>query len=443
MIRNTHEQPNRAEKYLWGEPADAPAAPSRELVPPRSAQRGTPPARSQRRMTAASVARFAAGSLIAFLVASFAVVVLAGAATLALTHTYDGKILPGVHAGTVDLGGLTRDEAVAKLDSAYASLGQGEIVITSPGGRATITYADAGRRADSTAMADAAFDVGRSENPLEGMASALHTVAAGSDVPVMVKLDPPALAAKIREATKVTRLSPKDASVVIDGADSRAIPAVAGSGIDELAVAAQIIDRLVVAERSAELQIDARIVATEPVISDADAQAAVASAARMSVPVTLVFGDKSWTIDAATIHSWIQFTIGPNGKYGPAVDPAPLTTFVGNLAAGVKTDPIEPTVIYVAGQPNALSASQPGKALDVDGTVRAVQKYLDELGSGVSVTQAPLMIVVADVQPTIGTNPVVSPAWFASDSGPLPTSPGSPTATARTSRSRPRSSTEW
>ncbi len=405
MIRTGHERPDRAEQFLWDEPADTPARPPHEFVPPRSSERAQSPRGSKRRLTAASVARFIAGFLLVSFLVFVGLLFVGGAAVLGFTQTYDGRILPRVHVGAVDLGGLTRDEAIKELDKAYASLGQGQIVISTPGGKGTISYGDAGRGPNSAAMADAALAVGRTENPLAGLASAFRTVAVGSDVPVMVKVDPTALAARLREVTKTTTFLPKDASVVIQGADQQVVPATAGGGIDEPAVAADLVDRLTRADVPTELRIDAKVLATQPEITDTDAQAVAASVARMTVPVTLVSGDKSWTIDAATVHSWISIGVQSNGKYGADVDVAKVKPYVETLAGDVKTAPIEPTVIYVASLPTGLTAGTPGKALDVDATALAVEKYLDDLGSGVSVTTAPLTVVVDEVPPTLGPSP--------------------------------------
>ena len=345
--------------------------------------------------------RFAIG----FAVGLFGALFLAGAAAFGLSRAYDGRIMPGVRAGTVDLSGLTRDEAISKLDSGYATLGQGKIVVTTPGGIGTFTYQEVGRGPDSAAMADAALSQGREENPLASIAGTIRTFAVGSSVPVIVKVDPVALETRLHELTGVSIVPAKDASVAITGSDHQIVPAAAGRGIDENVIATQLISQLSSTDAPAELRVGGKFVTIEPKVSDADAQAAAASAGNMSVAVTLTNGDKTWTIDAAGVHSWITFGSRTNGSYGPAVNPASVQTFVATLAKDVNADPVEPNVIYVADQPNGLSAGKPGKALDVNATAQAVEVYLDDLGSGGAANQTNLAVVVNDVPPKLEANP--------------------------------------
>ena len=339
-----------------------------------------------------------------FALGLFGTLFLAGVAALGLSRAYDGKIMPGVRVGTLDLSALTRDEAISKLDLGYASLSQGEIVITTPGGTETISYHEAGRSPDSSAMADAALALGRSDNPLASIAATIRTFTVGSSVPVIVKLDPKALGARLRQITTASSTPPRDASVVVNGASHEILPSEAGRGIDENGIATQLVDQLASPTAPAELQIGGNFVTLRPRISDADAQVAAASVDKMSVAVTLTNGDKTWTIEAATVHSWIIFGARTNGTYLPAVNPASVSTFVATLAKDVNVDPVEPTVIYKDGQPNGLSAGKPGTALDVDATAQAIEVYLDGLGSGGSTNGTNLAVVVSDVPPMLKAN---------------------------------------
>lgn len=342
---------------------------------------------------------------IGFALGLFGTLLLAGVAALGLSRAYDGKIMPGVRVGTLDLSALTRDEAISKLDSGYATLSQGEIVITTPGGTETISYHEAGRSPDSSAMADAALALGHSDNPLASIAATIRSFTVGSSLPVIVKLDPMALGVRLHQVTTASSTPPRDASVVVNGASHQILPSEAGRGIDENGIATQLVDELASPNAPAELQIGGNFVALRPRISDADAQVAAASVDKMSVAVTLTNGDKTWTIDAAGVHSWITFGLRTNGTYGPAVNPASVQTFVATLAKDVNADPVEPNVIYKDGQPNGLSAGKPGETLDVDATTQVVDSYLDSLGLGGSNTGATLAVVVSEVQPKLAANP--------------------------------------
>ena len=116
-----------------------------------------------------------AGFALAFLAGAAAALFLFSVVAFGYAGSYDGRVLPGVHVGSTDLSGLTRDQAIARLQGSFTYLGQGEVTITTPVGVTTITYQQAGRRPDVEAMADAAMAVGHSGNPLADAASVLHT----------------------------------------------------------------------------------------------------------------------------------------------------------------------------------------------------------------------------------------------------------------------------
>jgi hypothetical protein len=99
-----------------------------------------------------AAARFVAGTLLGVLLV-FGAIVGFGA-------TFDGKILPGVSIGTVDVSGLTRPQAQAALDTAFDRLETGQITVRSSRDSMAISFADVDRRVDDDAMLDEAMAVG-------------------------------------------------------------------------------------------------------------------------------------------------------------------------------------------------------------------------------------------------------------------------------------------
>jgi vancomycin resistance protein YoaR len=345
--------------------------------------------------------------VVGFAVGAFGALFLATAAVFGLSRAYDGKIMPGVHAGSLDLSGLTRDEAIGKINSTYASLGQGKITVTTPTGTGIITYEQAGRGPDSVAMADAAMAAGRGNDPLSSAAATLRIFTGGASIPVIVKLDPLALETKLHEITGSSLVPAKDAQVSTSGSGFTVVPGATGRGLDEVIIASELIDQLAKADAPSELQAGGTFVTVDPNVSDAQAQAAIDSAGKMSVEVTLASGDKTWKIAAATVRTWIVFGVRSDGTYGPVADPTQVKGYVAALASKVNVDPKEPKVILASGKPNGLSAGTPGLALDVDATSQAIEAYLDGLGSGGANTGASIALVTNVVQPTI-TDPALT-----------------------------------
>src|SRR5919109_1275456 len=99
---------------------------------------------------------------IAFLVGLIATLAIGAGALYAYDRQYEGRILPGVHVGSVDLSGMTAVQARDALNEAYSSLSQGEVAITSRVGSTRVTYKELGRRLDSDGLVAEALAVGRS-----------------------------------------------------------------------------------------------------------------------------------------------------------------------------------------------------------------------------------------------------------------------------------------
>src|SRR4029077_4347076 len=110
-----------------------------------------PPAGPPRRRSLAP--RFGVSFVLGFLLAAGI-----GAGVLyAWGQQYDGRVLPGVRVGSTELGGLTREQAEAKIANAYGSLATGQVTLTGPDGQmTTISYADVGRGPDTSALLAAA-----------------------------------------------------------------------------------------------------------------------------------------------------------------------------------------------------------------------------------------------------------------------------------------------
>ena len=137
-------------------------------------------------------------------------------ALYAYDQQYVGRVLPGVSVGDVDLSGMTEAEASAVLAEAYASLGEGSVVVTGPDGDVTFTYAALGRQADVAGMTAAAMAAGRSGNPAERAISNARVALRGVEIDPMVVVDQAAIATKLTTLAESLYRDPTEASVTAD-----------------------------------------------------------------------------------------------------------------------------------------------------------------------------------------------------------------------------------
>jgi vancomycin resistance protein YoaR len=359
---------------------------------------------------------------LAFAVGAIASLFLIAAVAFGLSSGYSSRVIPGVHVGSVDVSGLNRDEVIAKLQTAYAYLSQGQVTVTTPVGAATITYQQAGRAPDLEVMADAAMSVGHTGNPIGDAASIIRSSVAGQSVPVVVHVDPMALATRIHNLVGTSVLPPQDAQVTLKGGTLALAPSTGGSGIDEVAISTEIIDKLTQPDAPADLQAGGTYVTLNPRVSDKNAQDAIAAAQKMVVDVALVWNGapaqspapsqsaapiksqappKTFTIDAQTIRGWIVFGTKPDGSYGPAADPALVQAYLFALAPKVEIKAHEPTVKFDSSNvPVGVNGGWDGVGIDVAATSQAIETYLDSLVSGGN-PGSTIAIVTAPVPPQI------------------------------------------
>jgi len=361
------------------------------------------------------------GFAVAFAVGAVATLLLLSAVAFGLSSSYKDRVVPGVRAGSIDLSGLTRDQALARLQAGLAYLSNGEATITTPVGVATITYQQAGRVPDAEVMTDAALAIGHSGNPIADAAGLVHSAAFGQVIPVVIQVDPTALARRIQQLAGNSTVAPQDAQATAKGSSFGLTPATMGRGIDEKSIESAIIDRLTQPNAAPDLQLGGAFVALAPIVSDNGAEDAIALAQKMIVDVNLTWSTppaaapsswkgQSWTIPASQIRGWIVFGTRPDGTYAPAVDPAELEAYLSGITANadVAVPPVEPWVVFdSSGTPVSLVAGKDGVGIDIAATASAISAYLDTIaaggGAGTSVE-----IVTGPIHPQIASIDTVS-----------------------------------
>ena len=360
------------------------------------------------------------GFLVAFAAGAAATLFLFTALAFGFAGSYSDRVLPGVHAGSVDLSGLTRDEAVARLETSYAGLSKGEVTVTTPIGAATITYQQAGRAADVQAMADAAMSVGHSGNVISDASSVVHSAAFGQQIPIVIQVDPTAVAQRIHDLVGTSSVAPQDAQATAKSGTFTFVPSARGSGVDEKAIGVTIINLLTNPTAPADLQAGGSFVPLAPKISDTAAQDAIARAEKMIVDINLTWTTppadapttwkaQTWKITAAQIRSWIVFGSRSDGTYAPAVDPAQVAAYLSGISAKAAIPAVEPGVIWDStGKPTGLTPGKDGVGIDVGATTTALSAYLDSLaaggsaGSGVEVVTGAIHPQISDVSKVAG-----------------------------------------
>ena len=325
---------------------------------------------------------------IAFLLGLVAALLIGVGALYAYDRQFTGRILPGVHVGTVDLSGLDAGQARAALEAGYGSLADGKLVLTGAAGDHAISYADVGRRPDIDAMLDEAIGVGHGGSPVERVVADARTVVRGVYLLPKVTFDADKLSAAITTVTDGLRVDPKDASVeVTSGGQFKVVAGQAGASADPSPAISAFVTALGEVNAPAELRADLRVSTVEPRITTEQATRAKQLADQITAAIVLVVGEDRLTITSDELRTWVTFATAADGTYGPILDPAPLTKVIEAFAPKVDRDPVDATFTVTDGKILGIVPSKDGYKLDVAATVAQVQALLEGRAAGFAATQ--------------------------------------------------------
>ncbi|MES2210702.1 MAG: VanW family protein [Chloroflexota bacterium] len=351
-----------------------------------------------RRRSRRPVTRF----LVGFTFGLLAVLTASAGALAAYESSNAGKILPGVHAGSVDLSGLTPSVAAARLRDAFASLGDGQLVLRAAGSERTVTYADLGRRVDVDRIVTLAMAIGREGPAIERIASNVRMFVSGKEIMPIVTIERAVLRREIAALAALAAVVPVDGSVESGEVGFVLKPGTDGriAEVDKTLEAAEALLIDPSAPASARLSLPIQVI--EPDVTTAEATLALEAATRIAVDTTLVDAGDSWVITAAQLRSWISFERSVDGAYRPVVAREGLEAGLTAIAGEVAVAPVDATFLFsdsknVVGVTNAKN----GRALDVAGTVDSLVELVQQRSDGLSVSR--VAISVATVEPALTT----------------------------------------
>jgi vancomycin resistance protein YoaR len=319
---------------------------------------------------------------VAFIVGLLLATVVGAGALYAYDQQYIGRVLPGVRIGTVDLSGLDATAAGERLREAYASLGEGEIVLSSPAGDTTISYADIGRGPDVEAMLADALAIGRDGNIVDKIIADARTALRGVTLEPRVTYDADALADRIVAHADYLAREPVDASVEIVDNFFVIHAGVAGRIADPAVPVGAALADLGELDAPAALSYELPVRSVAPEVTTVEATEAKAVAERMTRKITLSTEAGSHDITMTRLRSWVSFGRTPDGGYVATLDTAGLPDVLERVAKKVDQAPVNASFKTSGGQITGVTASQPGYKMDLDAAAAQVQALIDARTAG-------------------------------------------------------------
>lgn len=342
--------------------------------------------------------RFGAAFLVGLLVA----LGVGAGALYAYDQEYQGRVLPGVRFGAVDLSGLDAGSAAERLRSAYGSLAEGTVTIRTALGTEAISFADIGRGPDIDAMVGEALAVGRAGGPVERAIADARTALRGVVLVPKVTFDADALAERVMAYADALALEPRDASiVVVDTTKFIVVPGADGLVADPATPLEAALAALGELDAAPDLAFDMPTTVLHPTITTDEVTKAKADAERIAAPISLALEGKEQSITTTRLRGFLTFGPTVDGGYGVTIDTTDLDPVLARLAKGIDQAPVNASFKTSGGKITGVTPSKTGYKMDIAATKLQVQALLDARMAGA--TTASLEPSVTVTEPVLTT----------------------------------------
>jgi vancomycin resistance protein YoaR len=320
---------------------------------------------------------------VAFLAGLIAVMAIGAGGLYAYDRQFDGRIAQGVRVGNVDLSGLTPTAATERLSAAYAHATQGELVLHTPDGQTSVSYAEIGRRIDVEQLVADAMAVGDAASPIERAIGRAKTALRGVTLTPRIVFDADALAARIEAVAAKQDKDAADAAVKRIKNGFELVRGVEGHTADRSTPYSQALNLLAPLDAPNRIDVDIPVTSDEPAITTAEAVSARKVALALAKDVILVVGKESWTIKASQVRAWLKLGATADGGYAPTVDRQSVRAIVKGLTKSIDQAPVNASfLVSNSNKVVGVTASKDGRALDITKTTSGVMKALKARARG-------------------------------------------------------------
>jgi len=234
---------------------------------------------------------------------------------------YETRIYPNVYVLDVDLGGLTPDEASARLTEALGHYDAGLLALSDGERTWTVPWAEAGLRLDVGTTVQAAFAVGRADQGLENLLTILTMRKGHYEVVPAFAIDPDKARSVLEQLAPEVSVPPTNATLRLEGDQLIAVPGQPGRALDVDATLSNIVATVTHLGPGNRFALTLRSVPPHL----ADTKAAQAQAEQMlnrQVQIStcdwLTGETFAWTLGRDVVVTWLRVEQAEDGS-GPSI----------------------------------------------------------------------------------------------------------------------------
>jgi lipoprotein-anchoring transpeptidase ErfK/SrfK len=229
-----------------------------------------------------------------------------------MERLYQGHIYPHVYALGTPLGGMTTTEAAAALEGVASQVNTGMLILTDGDKRWSFAWSQAGLHIDAQAMAEEAYQIGRSG----GFEGQLGIWLNYNDVPMRFTYDAEAGLGLLAQVAEEASVPSTEATIQLRNGQVEIVPGQAGRVVN----VSQTLLALTTASSGlyrVEVPLVFEIVQpVEPNTANVTAQAEALLARSVTLTAYDVLIDQNlvWTLGRETIATWLHLIPGPDGE---------------------------------------------------------------------------------------------------------------------------------
>jgi vancomycin resistance protein YoaR len=331
------------------------------------------------------------------------------AVVLGFELIYAGRVLPGVTADGVKVGGMTRTEAIAAINRGSQQYHSASLVLRYNATAVAVPVASLSLNYNSVQSAQLALNFGRTGGILSQLHGVVRSLFGRSTAVSQYSYSDAQLAGYVGTAVNAVDSAVANASLGVAGNQITVVPAQQGGRLDIGLFTDQINDRLA---GMSTASVTATPYDLAPAVDTAGLTAAKDQASvYLAAPLTLSYAGRTTTVPVSTIATWLTVSsqppktsdlpsyiaLPPHVTVG--LSQAPIAAYVSNLAAAVDTTPVNATITLTNGQPTAASTGSNGQSLDEAGSVAAIVAALAKPAA-----DRTLALNVATVKPAVSSD---------------------------------------
>jgi vancomycin resistance protein YoaR len=279
------------------------------------------------------------------------------------------RLADGTTVAGLDVGGLGVRAARERLVERADALARRPVTFVAAGRSFELTPSQLGVRPDWDAALEEAAHDGDGIAPLRGLRR-IQTRLLGADVEPRVDVYPSAVRYALARIARAVERPAASAQLRRQGLSVKIVPERAGARLDQDRARALVVASLASLERGGPVRLPVVVASPDVTASDLDAAVATARTA-LSRPVTLTVGETRFRLPRWRVAPLLDLPSG--GETRVSVGGAATRGWISKLARTVGHAPRDATFRVVSGGITVVP-SQEGRALDVDASLRAIER---------------------------------------------------------------------